>query len=47
MPVRYGTISLEALLERTGMLAPAARDTLPSKAFVLTLRIDTPETGGT
>jgi len=42
--VRYGTISLEALLARTGMLAPAARDTLPSKAFVLTLRIDLPET---
>ncbi|RDK02613.1 sensor histidine kinase [Cupriavidus lacunae] len=38
--VRYGAISLPALLERTGMLTPAARDTLPGKAFVLTLRIE-------
>jgi len=38
--VRYGTIALEGLLERTGQLAPAARDTLPAKAFVLTLRIE-------
>ncbi|MGY2490106.1 sensor histidine kinase [Cupriavidus sp. CP313] len=38
--VRYGAIALPALLERTGMLAPAARDTLPAKAFVLTLRIE-------
>lgn len=41
--VRYGTIALDGLLERTGMLAPAARDTLPSKAFVLTLRIEMPD----
>ncbi|SPR98275.1 sensor histidine kinase [Cupriavidus taiwanensis] len=41
--VRYGTISLPALIERTGMLAPAARDTLPAKAFVLTLRIESAE----
>ncbi|SCU91686.1 Signal transduction histidine kinase [Cupriavidus necator] len=38
--VRYGAIALPALLERTGMLAAAARDTLPAKAFVLTLRIE-------
>ncbi|WER45523.1 histidine kinase dimerization/phospho-acceptor domain-containing protein [Cupriavidus sp. WKF15] len=38
--VRYGTIALDDLLERTGLLA-APRDTLPAKAFVLTLRIDT------
>ncbi|WP_354681151.1 ATP-binding protein [Cupriavidus plantarum] len=41
--VRYGTIALETLLDRTGMLAPGARDTLPAKAFVLTMRIDTPD----
>lgn len=41
--VRYGTIALEALLERTGLLGPGARDTLPAKAFVLTLRIETPD----
>nr|WP_236901455.1 HAMP domain-containing sensor histidine kinase [Cupriavidus necator] len=41
--VRYGTISLPALIERTGMLAPAARATLPAKAFVLTLRIESAE----
>ncbi|AGW91984.1 MULTISPECIES: sensor histidine kinase [Cupriavidus] len=39
--VRYGAVSLPALIERTGVLAPAARDTLPAKAFVLTLRIET------
>lgn len=44
--VRYGAIALDALLARTGMLVPADRDTLPAKAFVLTLRIDTPEAGG-
>ncbi len=44
--VRYGTISLDALLAQTGMLAPAARDTLPAKAFVLTLRIDAPDNAG-
>jgi two-component system sensor histidine kinase PilS (NtrC family) len=44
--VRYGAIALEALLARTGMLVPAPRDTLPAKAFVLTLRIDTPEAAG-
>lgn len=38
--VRYGTIALDDLLARTGLLA-APRDTLPAKAFVLTLRIDT------
>jgi len=42
--VRYGTVALEALLERTGMLAGGARDTLPAKAFVLTMRIETPDT---
>jgi len=42
--VRYGSIALDALLDATGVLAPAARDTLPAKAFVLTLRIATPET---
>ncbi|SPD65817.1 TRANSMEMBRANE SENSOR HISTIDINE KINASE TRANSCRIPTION REGULATOR [Cupriavidus taiwanensis] len=41
--VRYGTISLPALIERTGMLASSARDTLPGKAFVLTLRIESAE----
>lgn len=41
--VRYGTIALETLLDRTGMLAPGARDTLPAKAFVLTMRIDAPD----
>lgn len=41
--VRYGAILLDALLERTGMLAGGARDTLPAKAFVLTIRIQTPE----
>ncbi|CAG9176684.1 ATP-binding protein [Cupriavidus respiraculi] len=44
--VRYGPIALEALLARTGMLLGAARDTLPAKAFVLTLRIDTPDAAG-
>ncbi|QBY54319.1 sensor histidine kinase [Cupriavidus oxalaticus] len=39
--VRYGAVSVPALLERTGVLAAAARDTLPAKAFVLTLRIET------
>ena len=39
--VRYGTIALEALLDRTGMLVGGARDTLPTKAFVLTMRIET------
>jgi len=37
--VRYGTIVLDGLLARTGELAGAPRDTLPTKAFVLTLRI--------
>ena len=41
--VRYGTIALEALLDRTGMLVGGARDTLPAKAFVLTMRIETPD----
>lgn len=41
--VRYGAIGLEALLERTGLLAGGARDTLPAKAFVLTMRIETPD----
>ncbi|NUA25901.1 sensor histidine kinase [Cupriavidus basilensis] len=44
--VRYGTISIDALLAQTGMLAPAARDTLPAKAFVLTLRIEAPDSTG-
>jgi two-component system sensor histidine kinase PilS (NtrC family) len=44
--VRYGAIALEVLLARTGMLVPAPRDTLPAKAFVLTLRIDTPDAAG-
>lgn len=41
--VRYGTIALETLLDRTGLLTPGARDTLPAKAFVLTMRIETPD----
>ncbi|PLQ01290.1 sensor histidine kinase [Cupriavidus pauculus] len=41
--VRYGAIVLDALLDRTGMLAGGARDTLPAKAFVLTMRIETPD----
>jgi two-component system sensor histidine kinase PilS (NtrC family) len=41
--VRYGTIALEPLLDRTGLLGPGARDTLPAKAFVLTMRIETPD----
>ncbi len=41
--VRYGTIALDGLLDRTGLLSPAARDTLPTKAFVLTLRIEMPD----
>lgn len=41
--VRYGTIALDGLLERTGLLAGGARDTLPTKAFVLTLRIEMPD----
>jgi len=41
--VRYGAIMLDALLDRTGMLAGGARDTLPAKAFVLTMRIETPD----
>lgn len=41
--VRYGTIALDALLDRTGMLVGGARDTLPAKAFVLTMRIETPD----
>ncbi|WP_454742257.1 sensor histidine kinase [Cupriavidus necator] len=39
--VRYGSVLLPALIERTGVLAPTTRDTLPAKAFVLTLRIET------
>lgn len=42
--VRYGTIALDALLDRTGMLAGGARDTLPTRAFVLTMRIEMPDT---
>jgi two-component system sensor histidine kinase PilS (NtrC family) len=41
--VRYGTIALDDLLARTGLLT-APRDTLPAKAFVLTLRIDNGDT---
>lgn len=41
--VRYGSVALEALLDRTGMLAGGPRDTLPTKAFVLTMRIETPD----
>lgn len=41
--VRYGAIVLDALLERTGMLSGGARDTLPAKAFVLTIRIQAPD----
>ena len=40
--VRYGAIVLEDLLDRTGMLV-GARDTLPGKAFVLTLRNEVPD----
>lgn len=41
--VRYGAIVVDVLLERTGMLGGGARDTLPAKAFVLTMRIQTPD----
>lgn len=41
--VRYGAIVLDALLDRTGMLAGGPRDTLPAKAFVLTMRIEAPD----
>lgn len=40
--VHYGAIVLEDLLDRTGMLV-GARDTLPAKAFVLTLRNEVPD----
>ncbi|MBV8157833.1 MAG: PAS domain-containing protein [Dyella sp.] len=41
--VRYGSIVLDELLDRTGLLLGGARDTLPGKAFVLTLRIEMPD----
>jgi len=41
--VRYGAVALDELLDRTGLLLGGARDTLPSKAFVLTLRIEMPD----
>lgn len=41
--VRYGAIVLDALLEHTGTLAGGARDTLPAKAFVLTMRLQAPD----
>jgi two-component system sensor histidine kinase PilS (NtrC family) len=41
--VRYGSVGLDDLLDRTGLLLGGARDTLPSKAFVLTLRIEMPD----
>jgi len=41
--VRYGSIVLDELLDRTGLLLGGARDTLPSKAFVLTLRVEMPD----
>jgi len=41
--VRYGSIVLDELLNRTGLLLGGARDTLPSKAFVLTLRVEMPD----
>jgi len=41
--VRYGSVALDDLLDRTGLLLGGARDTLPSKAFVLTLRIEMPD----
>ncbi|WP_019449585.1 histidine kinase dimerization/phospho-acceptor domain-containing protein [Cupriavidus sp. BIS7] len=41
--VRYGAVALDDLLDRTGLLMGGARDTLPSKAFVLTLRIEMPD----
>jgi two-component system sensor histidine kinase PilS (NtrC family) len=38
--VRYGTIALDALLERSGSWLAAPREALPQKAFVLTLGMD-------
>lgn len=43
--VRYGAISLDVLLERTGTWLDVSTDDLPSRAFVLTLAID--HSGGT
>jgi len=38
--IRYGAIALESLLDRTGALTMEARDTLPRRAFVITLMFD-------
>ena len=40
--IRYGAIALDALLDRTGALTMEARDTLPHRAFVITLMFDQP-----
>ena len=40
--IRYGAIALESLLDRTGALTMEARDTLPRRAFVITLMFDQP-----
>jgi len=38
--IRYGAIALESLLDRTGALTMEARETLPRRAFVITLMFD-------
>ncbi|WP_439892200.1 sensor histidine kinase [Ralstonia sp. 25C] len=38
--IRYGAIALESLLDRTGALTMEAHDTLPRRAFVITLMFD-------
>lgn len=40
--IRYGAIALESLLDRTGALTMEARETLPRRAFVITLMFDQP-----
>ncbi|GCB06250.1 ATP-binding protein [Ralstonia sp. SET104] len=40
--IRYGAIALESLLDRTGALTMEARDTLPRRAFIITLMFDQP-----
>lgn len=40
--IRYGAIALESLLDRTGALTMEALDTLPRRAFVITLMFDQP-----
>ena len=40
--IRYGAIALESLLDRTGALTMEAHNTLPRRAFVITLMFDQP-----